>query len=78
MGKKKWRHNVAEVVARLIAALEPDDTVIGGGNVEKLEALPPRCSRRRQCTMPSAADFGCGRRRANRHARVLRADADSA
>ena len=42
-GKKKWRRNVADVVARLIAALEPDDTVIGGGNVAKLEALPPQC-----------------------------------
>jgi len=42
-GKKKWRRDVADVVARLIAALEPDDTVIGGGNVRKLEALPPHC-----------------------------------
>jgi polyphosphate glucokinase len=41
-GKKKWRRHVADVVARLIAALEPDDTVIGGGNVAKLAALPPR------------------------------------
>jgi polyphosphate glucokinase len=42
-GKKKWRRHVADVVARLIAALEPDDTVIGGGNVAKLKTLPPRC-----------------------------------
>jgi polyphosphate glucokinase len=41
-GKKKWRRYVANVVMRLIAALEPDDTVIGGGNVKKLDALPPR------------------------------------
>ena len=47
-GKKKWRRHVADVVARLIAALEPDDTVIGGGNVRKLAALPPRFSRGRQ------------------------------
>jgi polyphosphate glucokinase len=40
-GKKKWRRHVADVVARFIAALEPDDTVIGGGNVRKLNALPP-------------------------------------
>ena len=40
-GKKKWRRHVADVVARLIAALEPDDTVIGGGNLRKLDALPP-------------------------------------
>src|SRR5499427_3175793 len=42
-GKKKWRRHVADVVERLIAALQPDDTVIGGGNVKKLDALPPRC-----------------------------------
>jgi len=42
-GKKKWRRHVADVVARLIAALEPDDTVIGGGNVTKLKTLPPGC-----------------------------------
>jgi polyphosphate glucokinase len=40
-GKKKWCRHVADVVARLIAALEPNDTVIGGGNVKRLDALPP-------------------------------------
>ena len=40
-GKKKWRRHVADVVARLMAALEPDETVIGGGNVDKLKVLPP-------------------------------------
>lgn len=40
-GKKKWRRHVADVVARLIAALQPDDTVIGGGNIKKLDSLPP-------------------------------------
>ncbi len=42
-GKKKWRRYVADVVKRLIAALEPDETVIGGGNVKKLKVLPPLC-----------------------------------
>jgi polyphosphate glucokinase len=42
-GKKKWRRHVADVVERLMAALRPDDTVIGGGNVKKLDALPRRC-----------------------------------
>jgi polyphosphate glucokinase len=42
-GKKRWRRHVADIVARLIAALEPEDTVIGGGNVKKLKELPPRC-----------------------------------
>ena len=41
-GKKKWRRHVADVVTHFIAALEPDDTVLGGGNVKKLKALPPR------------------------------------
>ena len=42
-GKKKWRRDVADVVARLVAALEPDDVVLGGGNVKKLKELPPGC-----------------------------------
>jgi len=42
-GKKKWRRQVADVVARLVAALEPDDVVIGGGNVKILKELPPGC-----------------------------------
>ena len=42
-GKKKWRRHVAEVVDCLIAALEPDDVVLGGGNVKKLKVLPKRC-----------------------------------
>ena len=42
-GKKKWRARVAEVVALWIAALEPDDVVLGGGNVHKLKKLPPGC-----------------------------------
>ncbi|MCL7419691.1 MAG: ROK family protein [Methylobacter sp.] len=42
-GKNKWRKHVADVVARWIAALQPDDVVLGGGNVEKLKELPPGC-----------------------------------
>jgi polyphosphate glucokinase len=42
-GKKKWREYVADVVARLTAALEPDDVVLGGGNVKQLKDLPPGC-----------------------------------
>jgi len=41
LGKKKWRERVADVVARMVAALEPTDLVIGGGNVAKLAELPP-------------------------------------
>lgn len=43
VGKKKWRHYVEDVVARLTAALEPDYVVLGGGNVHKLKQLPPHC-----------------------------------
>jgi len=39
-GKKKWRRHVGDIVECLIAALQPDDTVIGGGNVSKLKELP--------------------------------------
>ena len=42
-GKKKWRKHVADVVRGLVAALEPDDVVLGGGNVRNLEKLPPGC-----------------------------------
>jgi polyphosphate glucokinase len=30
-------------VERLKAALEPDEVVLGGGNVHKLKKLPPNC-----------------------------------
>ena len=42
-GKKKWRRHVADVVAQLGAALEPDEIVLGGGNAKELKDLPPRC-----------------------------------
>jgi polyphosphate glucokinase len=40
-GKKRWRLDVADAVAKLSAALEPDYVVLGGGNARKLAALPP-------------------------------------
>jgi polyphosphate glucokinase len=42
-GKKQWRRDVADAVAHLIAALQPTETVIGGGNARKLKELPPNC-----------------------------------
>jgi len=39
-GRKKWRSFVTDVVKRLVGALEPDDVVLGGGNVKKLKGLP--------------------------------------
>jgi polyphosphate glucokinase len=43
VGKKKWRRYVADVIGLLAAALEPDDIVLGGGNVKKLKELPSGC-----------------------------------
>ncbi len=43
LGKKKWKKNVFDVVEKLTAALEPDDVVLGGGNVKLLKVLPPKC-----------------------------------
>jgi polyphosphate glucokinase len=42
-GKRLWRKRVADVVARLQAALLPDEVVLGGGNVRALKELPPGC-----------------------------------
>ena len=42
LGKKKWRKYVADVVPRLTAALEPDDIVLGGGNAQNINEMPPR------------------------------------
>lgn len=42
-GKQKWRRYVGDVVQRLIDALEPEDVVLGGGNVHKLKHLPLKC-----------------------------------
>lgn len=42
-GKKKWRKYVADVVQKLVAALEPEDVVLGGGNARLLNTLPPGC-----------------------------------
>src|SRR5438128_4511350 len=51
LGKKKWRKEVADVVSRLIAALEPEDVVLGGGNVKETERATSRLpsGRQRQC-----------------------------
>jgi polyphosphate glucokinase len=42
-GERKWCKHVADVVKQLIAALEPDDVVLGGGNVKLLKKLPKGC-----------------------------------
>ena len=40
-GRKKWQRQVEEVVGKIVAALKPDDVVLGGGNSKKLHPLPP-------------------------------------
>jgi polyphosphate glucokinase len=42
-GKKKWRKLLDDVVERLVAATEPEDVVIGGGNLAHLKKLPRGC-----------------------------------
>jgi polyphosphate glucokinase len=43
LGRRKWQGVVFDVVDRLKKALLPDYVVLGGGNVKKLDALPPDC-----------------------------------
>lgn len=61
-GKKRWRRDVAEVVACLIAALEPDDTVSAeatSGNLRNCR----RTAGQAKMPMPSRAGSGFGTRR---------------
>ena len=45
LGRKQWRKTVADVVARLSDALEPEYVVIGGGNARLLGAGVPENAR---------------------------------
>jgi polyphosphate glucokinase len=45
LGKKKWGEAVNDVVERLKAALVADYVILGGGNVRKLDTLPPGARR---------------------------------
>jgi polyphosphate glucokinase len=40
LGKKKWRRHVAKITKKLMAALDADYVVLGGGNIKKLESAP--------------------------------------
>jgi polyphosphate glucokinase len=42
-GLAQWRQDVEDVVRRLIAALQPEDVVLGGGNIHQLDTLPAGC-----------------------------------
>jgi predicted NBD/HSP70 family sugar kinase len=41
LGRKKWAREVAKVVSLMRTALQPEEVVLGGGNVRKLQKLPP-------------------------------------
>jgi polyphosphate glucokinase len=43
MGRRKWQATVFDVVDRLRRAFLVDYVVLGGGNVKKMEELPPGC-----------------------------------
>lgn len=44
-GHDKWQKHVFQAVEQLTAAMEPDYVVIGGGNVEELDQMPPKARR---------------------------------
>jgi predicted NBD/HSP70 family sugar kinase len=44
-GTTKWKAAVFEAVEQLTAAMEPDYVVIGGGEADQLDELPPGCRR---------------------------------
>ena len=41
LGKRKWRHQVNEVVQQLKSAVQADYVVLGEGNAKLLKKLPP-------------------------------------
>ncbi len=43
LGRRKWKEAVFDVVERLKNAFLSDYVVLGGGNVKKLDELPPAC-----------------------------------
>lgn len=44
-GRKKWRKHVFRVVKLMARAFRPDYIVLGGGNVDRLDKLPPKAIR---------------------------------
>lgn len=43
LGEKRWRKAVLETIERLVAALEPEYVVLGGGNAKRIGELPANC-----------------------------------
>jgi polyphosphate glucokinase len=44
-GKRRWRKAVLDTLDHFYRAMEPDYVVLGGGNVDELEELPPYARR---------------------------------
>jgi hypothetical protein len=44
-GKKKWIKSVFDIVKRLNDALQADYVVLGGGNAQRVDSLPPNSFR---------------------------------
>lgn len=45
LGQEQWTQAVLETIARLTAAMQPDDVVIGGGEADELDEIPDYCRR---------------------------------
>ena len=43
LGNKRWRKAVLDTINLLVAALEPEYVVLGGGNAKLMDDLPPNC-----------------------------------
>jgi polyphosphate glucokinase len=43
LGKRAWARHIAHVIEMLRNALQVQDVVLGGGNVKRLDELPPGC-----------------------------------
>ncbi|HEY1316495.1 MAG TPA: hypothetical protein VGF10_04710 [Gaiella sp.] len=43
LGEKRWRKAVRETIDALVAALEPEYVVLGGGNAKRIGELPAKC-----------------------------------
>ena len=69
-GQKKWRKHVTDVVERLVAALEPDDAVLGEATSSGSKAFPRVAAPATTPTRSSEA-FDCGRRKARERKKAL-------
>ncbi|MCH2135181.1 MAG: ROK family protein [Phycisphaerales bacterium] len=45
LGFDAWKAHLWAMIDRLTQSIDPDYFVLGGGNVKKLDELPPRCER---------------------------------